>query len=150
MNVVVAQEKEYNTRSKVVKGVGPQAKPKAPLLSNLPTEDPRKDAPPKNPAVRNKNHTLPHAQVVKNPAPPNESICFPSSASLPRNAPYDIAQVLSQIKVSVPIVELLRIPEHKKRAFEYSQWKEEKTALGKNINIVEIPLINQEPETTPT
>ncbi|KAH9312298.1 hypothetical protein KI387_027333, partial [Taxus chinensis] len=39
------------------------------------------------------------------------------------------------------------IPEHKKRAFEYLGLKEEKTALGKNVNIVETPPIIQELKT---
>ncbi|KAH9298556.1 hypothetical protein KI387_030238, partial [Taxus chinensis] len=48
--------------------------------------------------------------------------------------------VLSQIKVSVPIIELLRIPEHKKRAFEYLGLKEEKIIPSRNVNVVENPL----------
>ncbi|KAH9304506.1 hypothetical protein KI387_008910, partial [Taxus chinensis] len=147
MNVVVAQEKEYNTRSKDVKGVGPQAKPKAPLLSNIPKEAPRKDPFAKSPAVPRKNHTPPYAQAIKNLVPPNECIGFPSNTTLPKNVPYDIAQVLSQIKVYVPIVELLRIPKHKKRAFEYLGLNEERTALGRNVNIVENPLAIEESET---
>ncbi|KAH9324932.1 hypothetical protein KI387_005110, partial [Taxus chinensis] len=70
MNVVVAEEKEYNTRSKVVKGARPQAKPKAPLISNIPKEAPKKDASAESPIVLNKNHTAPHAQAIKNLVPP--------------------------------------------------------------------------------
>ncbi|KAH9330524.1 hypothetical protein KI387_002632, partial [Taxus chinensis] len=131
--------KEYNTRSKVVKGAGPQSNPKSPLLSNIPKEGPKKEASAKIPVVPKKNHTPPHAPIVKNPVPPNECVGFPSNVALPRNVPYDISQVVSQIKFFVPIVDLLRIPEHKKRAFEYLGLKEERTALGRNVNIVETP-----------
>ncbi|KAH9293695.1 hypothetical protein KI387_041101, partial [Taxus chinensis] len=55
------------------------------------------------------------------------------------SVPYDIAQVLSQIKVSVPIIEFLRILEHKKRAFEYLGLKEENITPGRNVNVVETP-----------
>lgn len=39
--------------------------------------------------------------------------------------------------MSVPIIELLRIPEHKKRAFEYLGLKEEKCIPRRNVNVVE-------------
>ncbi|KAH9315166.1 hypothetical protein KI387_023793 [Taxus chinensis] len=139
MNVVVAQEKDYNTRSKVVKGVGPQAKPKTPLLTSIPKEAPRRETLAKSSVVPRKNYSPPHAQAAKNPMPSDESSCLPSNVVFPKSVPYDIAQVLSQIKVSVPIIELLRIPEHKKRAFEYLGLKEEKTTPGRNVNVVEIP-----------
>lgn len=42
MNVFVAQENNYNTRSKVVKGVGPQSKTKTSLLTRTPKDAPRK------------------------------------------------------------------------------------------------------------
>ncbi|KAH9311177.1 hypothetical protein KI387_026212, partial [Taxus chinensis] len=41
------------------------------------------------------------------------------------------------------------IPEHKKRAFEYLGLKEENISLGRNVNIVENPLIIKELETPP-
>ncbi|KAH9289577.1 hypothetical protein KI387_033694, partial [Taxus chinensis] len=46
---------------------------------------------------------------------------------------------LTQIKVSVPIVELLRIPEHVKRAFDYLGFNEEMITQGINLNNTEIP-----------
>ncbi|KAH9293325.1 hypothetical protein KI387_041471, partial [Taxus chinensis] len=78
--------------------------------------------------------------AAKNPSPFDEPSCFPSNVVLPKNVPYDIAQVLSQIKVSVPIIKLLRIPEHKKRAFEYLGLKEDKITPSKNVNVVKTPL----------
>ncbi|KAH9312413.1 hypothetical protein KI387_027448, partial [Taxus chinensis] len=45
---------------------------------------------------------------------------------------------------------MLRILEHKKREFEYLGLKEEKTALGRNVNIVETPPIIEGLETPPT
>ncbi|KAH9320041.1 hypothetical protein KI387_021810, partial [Taxus chinensis] len=47
--------------------------------------------------------------------------------------------VLSQIKVSVPIIELLRIPKKKKRSFEYLGLKEDKSTPSINVNLVENP-----------
>ncbi|KAH9300758.1 hypothetical protein KI387_012341, partial [Taxus chinensis] len=38
------------------------------------------------------------------------------------------------------------VPEHKKMALEYFRLKEEKTALGRNINIMETPPIIEEPK----
>ncbi|KAH9309856.1 hypothetical protein KI387_037767, partial [Taxus chinensis] len=72
MNVVVAQQKEYNTRRKVVKGVGPQAKPKTPLLTSIPKESPKRETPAKNSVVPRKNYSPPHAQAAKNPMPSDE------------------------------------------------------------------------------
>ncbi|KAH9303131.1 hypothetical protein KI387_014714, partial [Taxus chinensis] len=69
----------------------------------------------------------------------NLLVSLPMSV-LPKSVPYDISQVLSQIKVSVPIIEFLRIPEHKKRAFEYLGLKEEKITPSRNVNVVETPL----------
>ncbi|KAH9303302.1 hypothetical protein KI387_014885 [Taxus chinensis] len=149
MNVVVAQEKEHNTRSRVFKGTWPQVKPKTPLLSNIPKEAPKKDSSAKGLTFPNKIHTTPHAQAIKNPMPSNESFNLPSNVALPNSIPYDIAQVLSQIKISIPIVELLTIPEHKKRALEYFRLQEEKTFLGGNINIMETPPIIKELEAPP-
>ncbi|KAH9299888.1 hypothetical protein KI387_044111 [Taxus chinensis] len=139
MNVFVAQAKDYNTRIKFIKGDGPQVKPKTPLLTSIPKESPRREAPTKSSAVPRKNCSPPHTQATKNPMPYDESSCLPSNAIFPKSFPYDIAQVLIQIKVSVPIIEFLRILEHKKRAFEYLGLKEEKTTLGRNVNLVEIP-----------
>ncbi|KAH9330978.1 hypothetical protein KI387_003086, partial [Taxus chinensis] len=119
MNVVVGHEKEYNTRSKVVKGAGPQAKPKTPVLTNISKETPKKDTSGKSLVSPNRTGIPVHAQTMKNPLLSYEFLSLPQNVTLPKYVPYDIAQVLSQIKIFVPIVELLRIPEHKKRAFEY-------------------------------
>ncbi|KAH9291178.1 hypothetical protein KI387_043631, partial [Taxus chinensis] len=135
MNVVVAQEKEHNTRSKAAKG--PQAKSKFPLLTK---ETPKKNASGRELVSPRKTCVPPHAQTEKNPIPSDEFSNLSPSAALPKFVPYDIAQVLSQIKIPVPIVELLRIPEHKKRAFEYLGFKEEEIIQGRDVNKVEIPL----------
>lgn len=41
--------------------------------------------------------------------------------------------------MSVPIIELLRIPKHAKRAFEYLGLMEEKITPCRNVNVVETP-----------
>ncbi|KAH9303258.1 hypothetical protein KI387_014841, partial [Taxus chinensis] len=128
----------YNTRSKVVKGAGPQAKPKTPLLTSIPKESPKKDTYAKC-LVPNKNYTPPHAQTVKNPISFGAFFNLPYNVALPKYFPYDIAQFLSEIKVSVPIIDLLRIPKHKKRALEYFGFKKEKSTQGRNVNIIETP-----------
>ncbi|KAH9295238.1 hypothetical protein KI387_038826 [Taxus chinensis] len=133
MNVVVGHEKEYNTRSKVAKGVGPQAKPKIPVLTSIPKETPRKDASGKGLVVSSRTCVPPHAQTVKNPVPSDEFVNLPPNTALPKYVPCDIAQILSQIKISVPIVELLRIPEHRSRAFKYLGFREEKVTQGRNV-----------------
>lgn len=66
--------------------------------------------------------------------PSDECVNLSPNVALPRYVPYDISQVLSQINIYVPIVELLRIPEHKKREFEYLGMKEENTTLGRSVN----------------
>ncbi|KAH9303231.1 hypothetical protein KI387_014814, partial [Taxus chinensis] len=109
-------------------GAEPQAKPKIPLLTSIPK-------------VALMNDTSPHAQTIKIPVPYDEYVNLHPNVSLPKSDPYDINQVLSQINVSVPIIELLRIPKHKKRAFKYLGLKEEKSILGRNVNIVETPQI---------
>ncbi|KAH9297075.1 hypothetical protein KI387_028757, partial [Taxus chinensis] len=117
MNVVVAREKVYNTRSKVVKGVGPQAKPKTPALNNVPKETPKKDASRKGPVVSSKTGVPIHAQNVKNLVPSDEFVNISPNVSFAKYIPYDITQVLSHIKIFVTVMELLRTPEHKKSAF---------------------------------
>lgn len=149
MKIVVAQHKDYNTRSRVVKGAGPRAKLKAPLLSNIPKEVPKKYKTSKGLGVPNKIHTSPHSQTVKNPVLSDEFVSLPSNVSFPKYSPYDIAQVLSQIKFSAQIIEFLRIPEHKKMAFEYLGLKEEKSNPCRNVNIRETPPIIEELETPP-
>lgn len=64
MNIVVGQEKEYNTRSKVVRGDGPQAKPKMPLLISIPKDNPRRETIAKNPTIPCKNINPLHARIL--------------------------------------------------------------------------------------
>ncbi|KAH9294171.1 hypothetical protein KI387_040623, partial [Taxus chinensis] len=125
--------------SKVAKGAGPQAKPKIPVLTSIPKDTPKKDTSGKGLVVSSGTCVPPYAQTVKNPVPSNEFVNLPPNAALPKYVPYDIAQMLSQIKIFVPIVELLRIPEHRNRAFKYLGFKEEKVTQGRNVNNVETP-----------
>ncbi|KAH9321958.1 hypothetical protein KI387_016597, partial [Taxus chinensis] len=53
---------------------------------------------------------------------------------------------MSQIKFSVPIFEFLRIPEHRKRAFEYLGLKEDVITQIKNVNSMDVPPISVELE----
>ncbi|KAH9324897.1 hypothetical protein KI387_005075, partial [Taxus chinensis] len=79
--------------------------------------------------------------TVKTPILSKEVVNIPPNNVLPKYIPCDIAQILSQIKVIVPIVELIRIPKHRNRAFEYLGFKEEKTTKEKGVNNMEIPLV---------
>lgn len=95
MNVVVTQEKEYNTRSKVIKGGGPQTKPKFPVLTNIPREIPMKYTSGKGLTTPNKTYAPAHAQNVKTPILSDEVVNLPSNTALPKYFHFDIAQIFS-------------------------------------------------------
>ncbi|KAH9307063.1 hypothetical protein KI387_011467, partial [Taxus chinensis] len=118
-------------------------KPKTPFLTNISKETPKKDTSGKGLVSPNRTGIPAHAQTMKNPLLLDEFVGLPPNAALPKYVPYDIAQVLSQIKIYVPIVKILRIPKHMKRAFEYLGLKEEKIAQGRNIYKVDTPTISE-------
>lgn len=51
--------------------------------------------------------------------PSKKTNTLPYDVPLPPINVCDIAQVLGQVKITIPLVELIRIPEHQQRALAY-------------------------------